>query len=56
MEILCYIAAIYVAADLAICTYVIAKRGGIKSTISDIRQNLGLVRDTEDDDDVYDRS
>lgn len=55
MEYLCYIAVIYVAADLAACAYVIARRGGIKSTIADIRQNLGVVRDTEDDDDVYDR-
>ncbi len=55
MEILCYIAVIYVADDLAACAYVIARRGGIKSTIADIRQNLGVVRDTEDDDDVYDR-
>jgi hypothetical protein len=55
MEYLCYIAVIYVAADLAICTYVIAKRGGIKSTIADIRQNLGVATVTEDDDDVYDR-
>jgi len=55
MEYLCYIAVIYVAADLAACAYVVIKRGGIQSTIADIRQNLGMVRDTEDDDDVYDR-
>ncbi len=55
MEYLCYIAVIYVAADLAACAYVVIKRGGFKATIADIRQNLGLVTHTEDDDDVYDR-
>ena len=55
MEYLCYIAAIYVTADLAACAYVVIKRGGIQSTIADIRQNLGVVRDTEEDDNVHDR-
>ncbi len=55
MEYLCYIAVIYVAADLAASAYVVIKRGGIASTIAEIRQNLGVVRDTEDDDDVHDR-
>ena len=47
MEYLCYIAVIYVAADLAACAYVVIKRGGIQSTIADIRQNLGMVRDLD---------
>ena len=47
MEYLCYIAAIYVAADLAACAYVVIKRGGIQPTIDDIRQNLGMVRDLD---------
>lgn len=55
MEYLCYAAVIYVIADLAACAYVVIKRGGFKSTIADIRQNLGLVRDTEEEEDVYDR-
>jgi len=55
MEILCYIAVIYVTLDLAASAYVIYKRGGFNATIADIRQNLGLVRDTEEDEDVYDR-
>lgn len=54
MEYLCYIAAIYVTADLTACAYVVFKRGGFKASIADIRQNLGLVRDTEEED-VHDR-
>ncbi len=50
MEYLCYIAAIYVTADLAACAYVVFKRGGFKASIADIRQNLGLVKDTEEND------
>jgi hypothetical protein len=55
MEIFCAIAVIYVTFDLAASAYVVIKRGGFKATIADIRQNLGLVRDAEEDDDVYDR-
>jgi hypothetical protein len=55
MEIFCAIAVIYVTLDLAASAYVVIKRGGFKATIADIRQNLGLVRDVEEDDDVYDR-
>lgn len=55
MEYLCYAAVIYVIADLAACAYVVIKRGGIASTVAEIRQNLGAIRDTEEDEDVYDR-
>jgi hypothetical protein len=55
MEYLYYAAVIYVIADLAACAYVVIKRGGIASTIAEIRQNLGTASDPEDDDDVYDR-
>ena len=55
MEIFCAIAVIYVTLDLAASAYVVIKRGGIKATIADIRQNLGLIRDTEEEEDVYDR-
>jgi len=54
MEIICAIAVIYVTFDLAASAYVVIKRGGIKATIADIRQNLGLVRDTEEED-VHDQ-
>lgn len=55
MEIFCAIAVIYVTFDLAACAYVVIKRGGFNATIADIRQNLGLVRDTEEEEDVHDR-
>ena len=55
MEILCAIAVIYVTADLVISAYVVHRRGGIKATIADIRSNLGLVRVSEEYDDVDDQ-
>jgi len=51
MNVLCAIAVIYVTVDLVVCAYVVNKRGGIKATVRDIKQNLGL----EDNEDVYDR-
>ncbi len=53
MEILCYIAVIYVTVDLAACAYVVARRGGIKRTIADIQAVLGNTSDPEEEDDVY---
>ena len=55
MEILFWILVIYVTADLGLSAYVVYRRGGIKATIADIRQNLGYVRDTEEYDDVDDQ-
>lgn len=55
MEILCYIAVIYVTLDLTACAYVVARRGGFRNTIADIKGNLGIASNSEDDDDVYDR-
>jgi hypothetical protein len=55
MEIFCAVAVIYVAVDLAASAYVIARRGGVRNTIAEIKGNLGIARDSEDDDDVYDR-
>lgn len=55
MEIFCYVAVIYVTLDLAACAYVVARRGGFKNTIADIKGNLGITSTSETDDDVYDR-
>ena len=55
MEIFCIVAVIYVTVDLAASAYVIARRGGLKNTIADIKGNLGIASTPEDDDDVYDR-
>lgn len=55
MEIFCIVAVIYVTLDLAASAYVIARRGGLKNTIADIKANLGITGASEDDDDVYDR-
>jgi len=55
MEILFWILVTYVTADLVISGYVVYRRGGIKATVADIRSNLGLVRDSEEYDDVDDQ-
>jgi hypothetical protein len=55
MEIFCAIAVIYVTLDLAACAYVVARRGGFKNTIADIKGNLGITGASEENDDVYDR-
>ena len=51
MNVLCAIAVIYVTIDLVVSAYVVHKRGDVKATVRDIKQNLGL----EEDEDVYDR-
>ena len=55
MQIIFWILVIYVTFDLAACAYVVYQRGGIRTTIADIRCNLGYTRDAEDDDDVHDQ-
>jgi hypothetical protein len=55
MEILFWVLVIYVTLDIAACAYVVYQRGGIKATVSEIHDNLGFTRPSEDDDDVYDQ-
>lgn len=52
MNTLFWILVIYVTFDLVACAYVIYQRGGINVTIAEIRQNLGIATDVEDEDDV----
>lgn len=40
MNILCAIAVAYVAADLILSAVVIYKRGGIKATVREVKDNL----------------
>lgn len=54
MQILFWVLVIYVTFDLATCVYVIYQRGGFTNVVRDIRENLGYIRDTENDDDVQD--
>ncbi len=55
MNIFFWVLVIYVTFDLAACAYVVYQRGGIKVTIAEIRQNLGIATATEDEDDVHDQ-
>ncbi len=53
MNIIFWVLVIYVTADVAASAYVIYRRGGIRQSIADIRQNIAYVRDEEDDEDVH---